>query len=86
MTVKDLKEMLADAPDEMQVLISHTGSFDGVFVSPCMEDSGISEGGLYESEEDEKEATLLNKTATRKDFLLVRCGFFDETEHTHELN
>lgn len=78
MTVGDLKEMLADASDDMPVLISLAGDFDGMFVSPCMKESGISEAAIYEYEEDEEEALLLGKEITRTDFILVRCGFFIE--------
>lgn len=80
MTVKDLKELLAEADDDMQVLIPLGESFDGAFLSPCMEESGIADLGIYESEDDEKEAALLNKPITEKSFVIVRCGFFQEHE------
>lgn len=78
MTVKDLRELLNDAPDEMQVLIPVNPVFDGMFISPCIEESGVSDLGLYEDENDEKQAELLNKPVTEKSFVLVGCGFFEE--------
>ena len=87
MNVKELKLMLADCPDEMNVLISLTGEFDGAFVHPCLEESGEADLGIYEIEEDEKEAALLNRPITEKSFVLVRCGFFNEHDGVEpELN
>lgn len=81
MTVKQLKKMLKGVPDNVQVLCPLNGEFDGQFFSPCTEESGHVEMGLYESEEDEKEAKLLNKPVTSPTFILVPCGF---TQITHE--
>ena len=80
MTVKDLKKLLAEADDDMQVLIPMSEPFDGVFLSPCMEESGVADLGIHEDEEDEKEAVLLGKPVTEKSFVIVRCGFFQEHE------
>ncbi len=86
MTVRDLKKMTEGVDDDMPVLISLTGEFDGVFVAPCMEESGVSELGIFENEEDEKEAELLNKPVSEKSFLLVRCGFFQPDHVNPESN
>lgn len=66
MTVKELKKLLKKAPDDMQVLIPINGEFDGMFFSPCMGESGVSELGI-DDEGDETEST----------FLLVPHGFFE---------
>lgn len=76
MTVKQLKQLLAKADDDLQVLIPMGEDFDGLFKSPCVEDSGITELGV---EEDSDE------TVTH--FVLVPCGFYEEREENHcELN
>lgn len=67
MTVKDLKEILKDAPDDLQVLIPMSGEFDGYFKSPCSEETGISELGIDE-----------NSNETEPAFIIVPCGFFEE--------
>ncbi|WP_407522722.1 hypothetical protein PDL71_15585 [Lacibacter sp. MH-610] len=86
MKVKDLKKMLEDADDEALVLIPSKNEFDGVFYSPCTEDSGIAEMGLYPDQEDEAEANLLDKKTTEVSFVLVPCGFFEEKDHMYEMN
>jgi L-rhamnose isomerase len=80
MRVKDLKKLLENVPDEMQVLIPTTQEFDGAFYSPCIEESGEADLGTEDlSEEDIKEYDLLNKELPAvKSFVLVRCGFFEE--------
>lgn len=84
MNVKDLKEMLATLPDEMQVLIplNAGAGFTGEFFSPCLEESGDADLGTEDiSEEDAKEYDLLNKPLpSEKSFILVPCGFFQEHE------
>lgn len=84
MTVLELKEMLADLPDEMQVLVPLNAGdgFDGAFFSPCLEESGEGEMGLEDLDEEEiAERKLLNEPPeTEKSFLLVPCGFFQEHE------
>lgn len=80
MKIKDLKKLIEGCDEDMDVLISLTGEFDGCFVHPCLEESGEADLGIYQSEEDEKEAELLNKPITQKSFVIVRCGFFK----THE--
>lgn len=85
MTVKDLKEKLQNLPDEMEVMIPLNAGdgFDGMFFSPCVEESGEGEMGLEDlDEEDIKERELLNKPPkTETSFLLVPCGFFSEEPH-----
>lgn len=75
MKVKDLKKILSEIPkgmtftewNEMDVLIPMNGEFDGMFVSPCVEETGLGELGI---EEDSDE--------TMKSFVIVPCGFFEE--------
>lgn len=77
MTVKNLKEMLADVPDDAIVLIPMSGEFDGFWNQPCTKSSGISQ--LTEDENGEE--------SPLDAFILVPCGFFDEpTEPDPELN
>lgn len=88
MTVKELKQLLDGVPDEMEVLIPTGEQFDGVFRYPCVVESGVSEMGMYD-EEEEAEAKLLGKEVTKESFLLVPCGYFDidhEVERQKELN
>lgn len=68
MTVKELKEMLSDLPDDMDVLIpmEPMEGFTGVWFSPCIEESSVVEMALDEYG-DETEDSLA----------LVPCGFFD---------
>ena len=89
MKVKDLKELLKEADDEMDVLIPHDMSeFTGAFLHPCVEESGVAELGIEDlDEEDIKEHKLLNKKLpSEKSFILVPCGFFSEKDHIHEHN
>ena len=67
MTVKDLKQMLNDVNENMQVLIPVSGEFDGFFVSPCESESGAVDMSLDEN-------LLVKETS----FVLVPCGFFEE--------
>lgn len=87
MTVKDLKEMLRDAPDEMQVLIPLNAGegFTGEFFSPCVEESGEIDMGTEDlAEEEIKERELLNKPpVTERSFALVPCGFYTEHDGPH---
>jgi hypothetical protein len=84
MTVKDLREMLADVPDETQVVVPLNAGvgFDGMFFSPCLEESGECELGTEDLDEEEiKEYELLDKPLPQeKSFTLVPCGFFQEHE------
>jgi hypothetical protein len=88
MNVKQLRELLEGKPDDMPVLIPVSQEFDGAFYSPCHEDSGDAQlGDEPLSEEDLKEMELLNKPIPEEPaFLLVPCGFFEEQDHSHELN
>lgn len=82
MKVKDLKQMLEGVDDEMEVLIPmDMNCFDGMFLHPCIEESGVADMGddYFEDEEELEEAILLGKTENIiKSFLLVPCGFFDD--------
>lgn len=78
MKVKDLKKLLDGVDEEMMVLIPTSMEFDGHFVTPCEGETGEADLGIFEDEEDEKEAESLNKPITRKDFVIVPHGFFEE--------
>lgn len=82
MTAKDLRAMLEGVPDDTPVYIPLHEEFDGMWVHPCMEDSGLVKLGTEESdEEDEKERQLLNKPESDESaFVFVRCGFI----HAHD--
>ena len=68
MTVKELKELLKDAPDDMQVLIPFDSTqFDGRFLSPCVAETGIGELGIEEDSDK-----------TESSFVIVPHGFFEE--------
>lgn len=90
MKVQDLKKLLEGVDGNMDVLIPTSTEFDGVFLTPCNEESGVSEMGVADSIEelnepiDEVMEELVGKKANQ--FLLVPCGFFEEKSHTHELN
>ena len=86
MNVKELKELLKDVPDDTPVVIPVKQYFDGAFYSPCIEDSGVGELGLYFDEEEEKEAALLGKPTHENSFMLLPHGFFEEPDYSHELN
>lgn len=76
MTVKELKNLLKSADDDMLVLLPvDMGNFDGFFKSPCVVESGVAEMG-----DNEDLGTV------RKDFVLVPCGFFEEKHIDPELN
>lgn len=89
MTIKDLKEKLSGLPDEMEVMIPlNAGSgFDGMFFSPCMEESGEAGFGTEDlSEEEIEEYKLLNKPLPEeKSFVLVPCGFFEAHEELEQI-
>ena len=90
MKVKELKQLLEGVDDEMDVLIPSSNEFDGLFFSPCLLDSGVSQMGIADSIEelsepiDELLSSLIGKE--QEEFLLVPCGFFEEKDHSHELN
>lgn len=89
MKVKDLKKLLENADDNLQVLIPVSHEFDGAFYSPCSEESGITQLSTDAdlTEEDIKEMELLNKPIPEEPaFLLIPCGFGEDKDHTHELN
>ena len=75
MKVKELKKLLEDKPDGMtleefdnlSVLVSLNGEFDGHFVDACSSESGVCQMGI----EEDSEETVPN-------FLIVKHGFFDE--------
>lgn len=84
MTVGDLRKLTNGLPDEMDVLIPMNAGegFDGCWLRPCLEESGVSELGFEDIDEEEaKERELLNNPPkTEKTFCLVPCGFFQEHE------
>ena len=88
MTIKHLREMISDLPEDMEVLVPLNAGdgFDGMFFTPCLEESGDAELGLENLDEEEiKERELLNRPPeTEKSFMLVPCGFFHE--HEEEVN
>jgi hypothetical protein len=90
MTVKKLRELLTDLPDDMQILIpaEPTVGFTGAFFSPCSEDSGVTELGTTDlSEEEMQEMELLGQEIPHdKAFVFVPCGFLQEHDDTHLLN
>lgn len=77
MTIRDLLEIINDVPEgitheewlNMDVLIPVTEKFDGAFIHPCAEETGIMQLGVEEDSEE-----------TRPAFVIVRCGFFREHE------
>lgn len=91
MTIKKLKELIADLPDDMKVLVpaQPTEGFTGHFFSPCEQDSGVIEmGGEAELTNEEAEAweNKALEIPMEKSFVLVPCGFYEEKDHKHELN
>jgi hypothetical protein len=90
MNVKKLKELVANLPDDMKVYIpGHpTEGFTGLFISPCEVDSDVQELGLEDLDDEEiHERELLGKEIPmEKAFVLVPCGYYEEHDHTHELN
>ena len=70
MTVRELKELLEGADDDMLVLLPvDMACFDGYFQCPCVHESGLARLCVDEKTGEEK-----------TDFVLVPCGFFDD-EH-----
>jgi len=77
MKVKDLKRLLSQIPEdmtlrewnEMNVLIPVTMEFDGRFISPRVEETGMGELGMDES-----------MLVSEKSFVIVPCGFFQPNE------
>lgn len=75
MTVKEAREMLSEKPehltqeefDDMQLIIPFGETFDGIFVSPCMGESGVTELGVEEGSEE-----------TQESFVFAPHGFFEE--------
>lgn len=90
MNIKKLKELIADLPDDMKVLVpaEPTEGFTGAFFSPCEQESGVIEMGGDEtmSEADVERAENLGTLEMQKEFVLVPCGFYDEKTHDHLLN
>jgi len=76
MKIKDLKLILSETPegltekefDELDVLIpTDATSFDGLWVSPCIDECEVAEFGIDEDSDE-----------TKNSFILVPHGFFDE--------
>lgn len=91
MTVKKLKELLSNVPDEMKVLIPSqpTEGFTGVFFSPCEVDSTVIEMHGDENTTEEEVEAFENKALDipgEKSFVLVPCGYYEEHDNSHELN
>jgi hypothetical protein len=91
MTIKQLRNLLEGLDENMMVLIPASHEFDGVFYSPCPEDSGVSQIGTDATldEEDIKEMELLSKPIPSEEcFMLIPCGFGDVIPfvHNHLLN
>jgi len=71
MTVGELKELLEGLDDEMEVLIPlDSFVYDGKFMSPCIEESGVVQLDNPDN--------ILSPSETT--FLLVPCGFFDDID------
>lgn len=91
MTAGELKKLIADVPDDMQILVpvNPMDGFDGQFFSPCTEETGEILMGMEDIDEEEmKERKLLGKEIPeQKSFVLVPCGFYDkEHDKSVELN
>lgn len=90
MTVKKLKEILENLPDDMKVLVpaQPTEGFTGHFFSPCEKDSEVIEMGGDETmtEEQFETADNLGTLVSDKSFVLVPCGFYEEHDDNHLLN
>lgn len=78
MTVKELRELLVGVPDDMEVLIPMDATgFDGMFLRPCTEESGVAELGDSEEDLDKDEVEkLIHPASTEKSFVIAPCGFF----------
>jgi len=91
MTIKKLKELIADLPDDMRVLVpaEPKEGFTGVWFSPCEEDSSvITMHGDENTTEDEVEA-FENKAIDLESedaFALIPCGFLEDHDNNHLLN
>ena len=78
MNIYDLEQLILDKPDDMswdewyevEVLVPFTGKQEGVFLTPCIDETGISD--MWEDEENP------DNQETFPVFLIVPCGFFPE--------
>jgi hypothetical protein len=70
MTVKELRELLADAPDDMEVIVPNT---DGYFYAASAEESGIAPMDITRGGEP-----------TQESFFILPYGFFDEEIDEYE--
>jgi hypothetical protein len=79
MTVGELKILLADVDDDIEVLIPHNAEegFNGFFFSPCSEDSGL--GDAITDDPDDYDP-LINPAPTEQSFFLVPCNFFVDAD------
>lgn len=90
MTIADLKSMIEDLPDDMEVIIPlNAGNFDELFYTPCMEESGEAEMGLQYFDGEDYDPTMPNEH--ERSFVLAPCGFFslsdeDDFDINPELN
>jgi hypothetical protein len=70
MTVKELRELLADAPDDMEVIVPNT---DGYFYAASAEESGIAPLDITDKGDPSGES-----------FFILPYGFFDEEIDEYE--
>ncbi len=77
MNIIDLKNLIKDLPDNMQVIIPGEPfeGFTGFFFSPCIEESQPIEMGTDE-----------DSFIQEMSFALVPCGFYDKDHTISKLN
>jgi hypothetical protein len=63
MNVGELKELLKEVPDDIQVFFAASDYFDGLFKEPCLNMSGVA-GMVLNNEEEQA-------------FILVPCNYFN---------
>lgn len=85
MTVGELKELLADVDDDVEVLIPQNAEegFTGFFFSPCAEDSGLGDGATDDPEDYDP---LINPVPYEQSFFLVPCNFFVEADEQNNFD
>jgi hypothetical protein len=74
MTVGEFRELSKDVADDVTLLIPlYAGNgFDGMFYTPCTEESGMADVDAHYMDDDE--------TMGEEQFLLLPCGFFEINE------
>lgn len=79
MTVKELKELLTEAPDDMQVYVLGDSSLGGfLFLGACEKESGIIEFGPPDLEQGET-------GQPGKGFVVMACGSTCTEEEAEEM-